>query len=223
MRLLLFSILCVFLTLQANTQTFNQFNENGKRHGVWRKFFDGTKVLRYEGAFSNGKEIGVFKFYKNIKGKAILSATRAFAEDSDMAEVTFFTSSGHVISKGMMKGKIYVGTWNYYQKNSNQLLTTEYYDNNGQLNGERIVYYDNGEVAEKAFYINDTLSGKVFNYSLKGVLLKSLNYKEGVLHGEANFYNPKGELVAKGNYKEGKKHGIWTYYEDGQVLTLKTF
>ncbi|MGC6429661.1 MAG: toxin-antitoxin system YwqK family antitoxin [Jejuia sp.] len=221
-RSLLVVLLLVF-SMQFTAQTFNQYNENGKRHGVWRKYFDGTKVLRYEGTFKNGKEIGTFKFYKNVKGEAVLSATRAFSDNTDLAEVTFFASSGKIISQGMMRGKTYIGLWKYYQKNSDKLLTVENYNDNGALHGERIVFYDNGEIAEKAFYKEDKLHGEAFNYSLKGVMLKSLIYKDGELHGEAKFYNPKGELIAKGIYKEGKKHGVWTYFENGEIVNTKTF
>ncbi len=223
MKGLLLSVLFLLFSNQAIAQTFNQFNENGKRHGVWKKYFEGTKVLRYEGAFSNGKEIGLFKFYKNIKGKAVLSATRQFNDSTNIAKVTFFTSAGGVISEGSMRGRVYVGSWRYYQKNSDKLLTIEYYNSNGQLDGERIVYYDNGEIAEKTFYENGKLHGKALNYSLKGVLLKFLLYHNGELHGEAKFYNPKGELIVKGIYKDGKKHGVWSYFENSKLVNTKTF
>ncbi|TBN04899.1 toxin-antitoxin system YwqK family antitoxin [Hyunsoonleella flava] len=204
-------------------QTFNQFNENGKRHGVWRKYFEGTKVLRYEGAFSNGKEIGLFKFYKNIKGKAVLSATRQFNDSTDLAEVTFFTSKGKIISKGKMRGKTYVGTWKYYQKDSDKLLTLERYNEKGQLQGKRFVYYENEQVAEETNYTNGLLHGKAIYYSLKGVVLKTMFYVDGELHGEAKFFNPKGELLVEGQYKKGKKHGIWQYYENGKLKETKDF
>ena len=89
----------------------NQLDENGKRHGVWKKNFDNTNILRYEGAFSHGKEIGLFKFYQNIDGKAVLAATREFLENSNKANVKFFASTGKLISEGQMNGKLYIGAW----------------------------------------------------------------------------------------------------------------
>ena len=65
-------------------QEFNQFDSNGKRHGKWKKNFEGTEVLRYEGQFEHGKEVGVFKFYQNLENKAVLAATRTFKKDSDI-------------------------------------------------------------------------------------------------------------------------------------------
>lgn len=223
MKKLVFIFFLFNISNTVLSQTFNQYNENGKRHGVWRKYFDGTKVLRYEGTFKNGNEIGLFKFYKNIKGEAVLSATRQFNDSTDLAEVKFLTSKGKVISEGNMRGKTYVGTWKYYQKNSDKLLTLEHYNENGKLQGERFVYYDNGQIAEKTIYDGGQLKGEAINYTLKGVVLKQLFYVNNELHGEAKFYNPKGELIAKGQYKNGKKHGIWEYYENGELSNTKDF
>jgi len=185
MKKLGFIILLVGWFNNAVAQTFNQSNENGKRHGVWRKYFEGTKVLRYEGAFANGKEIGLFKFYKNIKGEAVLSATRQFNDTTDIAQVKFYTSKGKVISEGNMRGKTYIGTWKYYQKNSDKLLTLENYNSEGNLDGARFVYYENGQIAEEKHYKNGLLEGKAISYSLKGVVLKTLIYVNDELHGSA--------------------------------------
>ena len=62
----------------------------GERHGVWKKNFDNTDQPRYEGEFKHGKEIGRFKFYKLIDNKSVLSATKEFNANDDMANVKFF-------------------------------------------------------------------------------------------------------------------------------------
>lgn len=204
-------------------QNINQFDANGKRHGVWKKTFENTNVTRYEGQFSHGKEIGLFKFYKNYKKKAILSATKLFNENNRIAEVKFLASNGKVISEGKMDGKTYIGTWKYYQKNSDQLLTIENYNDKGELMGERLVFYPNGQVAEKQNYINGKLHGESFWLSEKNVVLKTFIYEAGELHGVAKFYNPKGELLSEGQYKRGKKDGVWKYYKNNKLIREKDF
>ena len=97
-------------------QTINQLDENGLRHGIWKKYFDDTTILSYEGEFNHGKEIGIFKYYKNIENKASLTATKQFNEANNQAYVTFYSSKGKVISEGTMAGKLYIGAWKYYQK-----------------------------------------------------------------------------------------------------------
>ena len=204
-------------------QDFNQFDSNGKRHGVWKKNFEDSNIIRYEGQFSHGKEIGLFKYYKNYKKKAILSATKQFTEEDNKAQVKFLASSGKVISEGRMDGKTYIGTWKYYQKNSDKLLTLEHYNNQGELVGDRLVYYPNGQIAEKQYYIKGKLNDACLWYSEKNVVLKSFFYEKGELHGDAKFYNPKGELVSEGQYKRGKKDGLWKYYEKGDLIKEKDF
>ena len=219
-----YSAFCFLLTCNfIFAQDVNQFDDNGKRHGIWKKNFEDTKIIRYEGQFSHGKEIGLFKFYKNYEDKAILSATKLFNENNNLSEVKFLASNGSVISEGKMNGKTYIGTWKYYQKNSDKLLTLEHYNEDGQLIGQRLVYYPNGQIAEEQNYINGNLHGVSIWYSEKHVILKSFIYENGELHGMAKFYNPKGTLVSEGQYKRGKKDGVWKFYEKGELISEKDF
>ena len=218
-----FLLIFVFVFGFVSAQTINQLDAQGLRHGIWKKNYDNTKVLRYEGEFNHGKEIGVFKYYKNLDNKASLTATKQFNEKDNKAYVTFFTSNGKVISEGLMNGKLYIGEWKYYQKNSNKLLTLENYDNEGLLDGNRFVYYENGQMAEKQFYVHGKLEGSSVWYSDKNVVLKEFQYANGELHGVSKFYNPKGELILEGAYKRGKKDGVWKTYENGKLIEEKDY
>lgn len=219
-------LLIYFLSFFASVvfaQDINQFDANGKRHGIWKKTFEGSNVLRYEGEFHHGKEIGLFKFYKNIRKKAVLTATKQFNKDDNTAYVTFLSSRGKIISEGKMNGKMYIGEWKYYQKRNDNLLTLEHYNNGGKLDGERFVYYENGQIAEQQFYKNGNLDGASVWYSEKNVVLKEFMYVNGELHGPAKFYDFKGQLITDGQYKKGKKHGVWKYYEEGELTNEKDF
>ena len=58
-------LLAAFFTTAAQAQKINQFDANGKRHGVWKKYYDDNKnKIRYSGEFKNGKEVGTFNFYE---------------------------------------------------------------------------------------------------------------------------------------------------------------
>ncbi|WP_066224823.1 toxin-antitoxin system YwqK family antitoxin [Formosa haliotis] len=204
-------------------QSINQLDANGKRDGVWKKNFDNTKILRYEGQFEHGKEVGMFKFYKKTGNKSVLSAVKEFNAQSTIADVQFLSSTGKVISKGKMNGKLYVGDWIYYHKNSDKIMITEHYNDQGKLDGERLVYYDNGKIAERAFYKNGLQEGKSTWYSEKEIPLKEFNYKNDVLQGMSKYYDLEGNLIAEGAYKKGKKDGIWKYYKDGKLDDEKDF
>lgn len=222
MKQILFG-LTLFFSFISFAQTFNQFDANGKRDGKWKKNFDGTNVVRYEGTFQNGTETGIFKFYKNIKGEAVLTATREYSPNSDTAKVVFFASNGKVISQGFMRDKTYIGDWTYYHNNGTQIMTLEHYNNKGLLEGERNIYYLSGQVAEKSLYENGMLHGKTLGYAENGTVIKEHHYKMGNLHGEAKFYDEAGNLLVEGFYKNDQKHGIWKYYEKGTLKEEKNF
>lgn len=219
----LFTYILSILFFSVSAQTINQLDENGKQHGVWKKNFDGTNVLRFEGKFNHGKEIGLFKFYQKINNKAVLAATREFLEPGTKAKVTFFASNGKVISEGQMNGKKYVGEWKYYQKDSDKLLTLEHFDDHGNLTGERFIYYVTGQVSQKETYKNGKLNGVSVWYSEDNIVIKEYTYVNGVLHGLSKFYDPKGQLITEGFYKNDQMDGIWKYYENGKFTKEKNF
>lgn len=215
-----------FLTFISSicwSQNINQFDINGQRHGTWKKNFDGTKHLRYEGQFNHGREIGVFNFYKLIKKRSVLSAEKVFSNDNDTVQVKFFTSRGKTISEGKMIDKIYIGSWTYYHKNSDKIMTKENYDNHGALQGERLVFYDNGVLAEKTNYNRGKKEGLSEIYSLNGVVLKRYHYENNELHGVFKAYNGKGEMVSDGVFKRGKKTGVWKFYKSNKLINQKDY
>ena len=118
---------------------------------------------------------------------------------------------------------MYIGSWKYYQKTSNKLLTLENYNTEGNLYGDRFVYYENGQIAEIKHYNNGKLEGTSIEYSENNVVLKEFVYVNDQLHGPSKYYNSKGELIIEGLYKNDKKTGIWKYYEDGKLTDEKDF
>jgi len=220
MRAFIFIFILTLVSLTSRAQqAVNQFDNNGKRHGVWKKNFDKTKELRYEGQFNHGKEIGLFKFYTLYKGESVLSATKQFNENDNKAEVKFLSSKGKVISEGQMDGKLYIGKWIYYHNKSDAVMTIEYY-NQGELEGEKLVLYPEGNTAEVANYVKGKLEGKSTWYAKNGKVLKEFNYKNDELHGVSKYYDTDGNIQAEGLYKNGLKEGLWTYHE-GKALSKK--
>ena len=204
-----------FFTLFSWAQEFNQFDEKGERHGPWRKYYEGSKQLRYEGIFDHGIEQGVFKFYNRKSGDQP-SATKSYTSGNTVLDVVFYQRDGKKASEGQMDGRKREGKWVYYHKDGEHIMTTEMYKND-VLYGERIVYYVGGQIAQKQNYILGKQDGSDLNYSKKGVLLSSYTYSNGVLEGAVKIYDDKGNLLREGNYKEDKKDGIWKYYKNGTL------
>lgn len=202
-------------------ESYNQYNKSGKRNGPWKGFYDEAKTqLRYEGNFDNGREIGLFKFYE--EGLKHPVATKLFDPASETVEVKYLSQSGKIISEGAMMDRMRTGTWKYYHNNSDKLMMIENYAQD-KLHGEKITYYENGQIAEKANYEEGLLQGERILYSEKGVILEHLQYVSGELHGPAKIYTGNGIIVSEGNYKRDKHHGVWKYYENGNLKETKEY
>ncbi|MBU2928577.1 toxin-antitoxin system YwqK family antitoxin [Winogradskyella psychrotolerans] len=210
-------ILTLFLTSAFAQNPVNQFDKDGLRHGFWTKNYHKTKEKRYEGVFKHGKEIDSFKFYTLSGGKSVLSAIKVFNETDSIAEVTFIASTKKVISEGKMNGKRFIGPWTFYHKNADVKMIEENYNDDGLLEGERFVYFKNGNVAESARYKNGKLDGESKWFSEKNILLRHTHYKEGELEGKTINYDANGNITSEGDYNNSQKKGIWKYYKDGKL------
>ena len=209
--------ICLLILLIGSAQnSINQFDSNGKRHGIWTKNYHNTDQVRYMGVFDHGKEIDTFKYFKLSNGKSVLSATKVFNRNDSLADVKFYASNQNLISEGKMKGKKFIGKWLYYHKNTSNKMIEEYFNNEGELEGERKVYYKNGEVAEHALYENGKLEGEAKWYAANGKLIKVANFLDGEFHGKYVTYNLEGEITSEGTYDKDRKVGIWMYNEEGK-------
>ncbi|WP_010521924.1 toxin-antitoxin system YwqK family antitoxin [Aquimarina agarivorans] len=210
-----------FIFINALQAQINQYHEAGTRHGLWEKKYEGTEQLRYSGNFDHGVEIGDFKFYtKGFPNKP--SAIKSFSENGKKALVKYFAQNGELISKGVLIDKKREGKWEYYHNTNSKLMMVENYKND-KLEGERISYYDNGQVSEKVTFVNGKKEGEEQVYTLKGVLYKVFNYKNDLLEGVNKYFNGKGELIIEGNYKANKKIGVWKYFENGKLVQEKRY
>jgi len=219
-NLLLVSAFLVVSVVFSQTEV-NQFDSNGKRHGIWEKNFDNSEQKRYEGEFNHGKEIGIFKFYcEDCKSNP--SVIKTFNSQDDSATITYLSKKGKKISEGKMKGKTRIGEWVYYHSKSNVIMTKENYVN-GKLDGLKTTYFLNNKLAEELMYNNGIKEGVNNYYSPTGVLLKKLLYKNDELHGLATYYDGSGNIILEGDYKDGKKHGIWKTYKNGKFVKEETF
>jgi len=210
--LVVFFLLTIFSFQAIFAQDkINQFNVDGERIGVWKKFYP-NKRIRYQGQFIDGKEVGTFKYYSALSSEHP-TAIKTFLPDEHKAKVRFFTEKGVLKSTGEMKGKERIGKWFYYHEDGKTMLAEENYQN-GILNGASNTFYKTGKITESSYYVQGKLHGNLKRYADNGVLLDDLNYKNGKLHGAAKYYNIDGELIFWGDYENDEKVGKWEFVDD---------
>ena len=212
-------LMLVFLSISflSAQEKINQLDNDGKRDGVWEKFHP-NKLVRYTGQFKNGKEIGVFKFYK-MTTNDFPEIVKTFSEKSDSAKVEYYNDKGIVESKGFMINKDRVGKWLYFNDDGKTIMTEENYEN-GVLHGLSKTFYPNKKLTEVKNYTNGKLNGSLKRYADNGTLLDDLMYSNGKLDGLAKYYNLKGVLIFTGDYENDIKVGDWKYYENGKKVSI---
>ncbi len=222
----IFKIVGLFLVFCLQTsfvfsQKINQLDENGKRHGLWKKNYDKTSLIRYRGQFNHGNETGLFEYFDKITQKHPY-ATKLFDEQTGIAETKFFLpENGALVSQGKMKDTLKIGEWVYFHKNSKDTMTIEFYQN-GLLEGEKKIFYPKGIIAEISHYKNGKQEGLTQTFEESGALLSEIEYKNDLMHGKAVYYE-NGKIIVEGNNREGNKVGEWRYYENGELKRTKKF
>ncbi|MBP9793439.1 MAG: hypothetical protein KBC56_05510 [Flavobacterium sp.] len=212
-------VLFIFFTSIVFAQTeSNKFDPNGLRHGVWKGYYEDSKVLRYEGTFNHGKEIGTFTYYANAD-KKIVSATRKFDTNGN-AYTVFFNDKGIKVSEGNVKNKLRQRVWTFYHNNTTSVMSTENYVD-GKLEGNKIVYFSDGKIAEEVNYKNGLKNGVSKIFSKAGTLKEEAIYVNGLMQGSYKVFDDNGSVIINGQYKKDKKNGFWKYYDGNNVL-IKT-
>ena len=204
----------ILLQFSFAQETFNQLDEKGNRHGKWMKQYDNGSI-RYQGEFSHGKEIRIFKFYTEDNSKTP-DFTKEYTPKTDLIKVSYFYPDGKLKSIGQMKEKNRIGSWVYYFSDGTTKLSEESYQN-GLLMGNYKIYYLNGKLTEWSIYKNGLLNGTSKRYTEEGILVEEINYADGKLNGEVLYYSTSGELMLKGAYLNDVSVGAWESYENGQL------
>jgi len=75
---------------------------------------------------------------------------------------------------------------------------------NGRMDGDEIVYRQNGLIHKEKKYKNGRLSGIQKDYWINGNRAMFAHYVNGTKHGEFTIYSPDGQLVKTNHYKKGR-------------------
>jgi len=108
----------LFFLLASISYSQNNLNDKGERNGVWIGYHENGQV-KYQGSFSNGKEVGVFNYY-NYDGDLVIKLNYIQVDSSD---ATLYYNNGFMKAKGQYVNKQKEGLWTYF-------------DMDGSLNGE---------------------------------------------------------------------------------------
>lgn len=75
--------------------------------------------------------------------------------------------------------------------------------------GPFVSYYENGNVYNRLFYVNDKLEGIQKTYHKNGTLRCQYNYINGEIEGFVKMFDDEGNIDSWGMYVNGKREGLW--------------
>ncbi len=148
----------------------------------------------------------------NENGETVIPFEYSFME---------MNKQGISTNNGKFYGEKYQTKWltqnNRYYENG-KLKEVRNLNDENNLEGEVLVYYENGNLKQKLFFINGKQTGEQRVYGENGSLIGIENWLQGKKNGKATYYFESGELGEEGQFEKGKKAGEWkTYYKSGAL------
>jgi len=193
----------------------NQTDVNGLKQGPWQKNHPNSRRLAYKGIFKDNKPVGRWEYF-NTNGE--LSALLEYM-DSDSAVAKILHENGTVKAAGIYFNQKKYGKWNFYD-NRTILSSTQYFFNDIP-NGDYIIFYINGKVAEKMTFDQGILVNKWERFFENGTLRSTVSYTDGKLNGTYIENFESGKLNTTGNYKDDNQVGEWKVYFENGLLKEK--
>lgn len=204
-------LLTVFGLALSVVSAQNKVDENGLKQGVWKKTYP-WGATRYEGAFEDDNEVGLFRFYDQ-NGKIL--SERKYETPGGVSNAVIYMPNGSVEAIGKFDGKKKIGEWKYFSTRG-YLVSTDYYVD-GLKEGPESFFYADSTLAEIVHWKAGEKNGEWNKYTEFSKTILKANFSNGQLHGAYISYYPSSEKKAEGTYKKGLKSGKWFYYSDKGV------
>ena len=162
---------------------------NGKREGAWTYFFKSGKPEQ-RGTFKEDYYTGSWKWFFSSGSVHREENFRKGKEDGHLIE---YDSLGNILTEGDYVDGLKTGIWRLTVNDHTEMGS--YAD--GELNGEWIWLYENGE---KAF------QGE---------------FQNGIPIGKHKYWHHSGQLKMKGEYAGGELDGRWDYFNENGTLEIQ--
>lgn len=210
----------ILLTLAwvQNLSAQNATDAKGMKQGPWKKTYENSTQVRYEGQFKDNQAVGKFSYFER-NGK--LSATLEHTGNGVSYAKNFY-ESGVLSSEGKYYQQKRDSVWTFYDAGG-KILSKEGYAQDIK-SGKSQVFHANGSVSLEQNYTDGKLNGPVFTYFENGKLQSEDNFVNDQITGTSKGFFATGIIRTEGSYVNGKKNGIWKEYnEDGTVYQQQRF
>ena len=219
-----------FISYHKNGKTEDEghYDEEGKLHGEAFTYDETGKVIK-EARYAHGWLHGVQMEIRN--GVQEYSSYTNGEKDQAREHITRYPD-GKNKEKGSFDDKNRkTGKWTFWNEGGKVVQEEDYL--NGQLNGERKMYYDNGNIRSIETYKDNELNGKRTDYDDAKRISYEYNYLNGKLDGIFKAYNDgklwreclylKGEILREKEYKNGKINVLRLIDSSGKLVDVQEY
>ncbi|NND94962.1 MAG: hypothetical protein HKN45_08850 [Flavobacteriales bacterium] len=194
-------------------QEYNVVDDQGRKQGEWRKFYEESTAVFYKGQFKDDIPIGRFiYYYRDGSQKGIMD----YKKDGFVFNQTFYPKTGKLMAQGLYIDQKKDSVWNYYSE-SGRLTSTEEWDK-GAKHGVEKVFFEDGELAELTTHVDGLRSGVWEQYYDNQQTKVSGSFVRDQLEGSINYYFENGAKEITGKFLNGYREGTWMYFnKDGSI------
>lgn len=230
MKATYFIIFTILLSNFSFSQSINQVDQQGKKQGEWKKYYEKSGRVLYEGRFKDDKPTGVFRFYYETGSKKALIDHNL---TSGRSLANYFHPNGQLMSGGIFRNQMKDSTWitftesgvvseisNYQNNELNGPFTSFYISGlenatgripyiksnykNGKLDGEYTELFMDGRKKLYCFYIDGKLNGLYIEYHRNGKKSSLTRYKNGIKHGYSSGFDETEKEIATAYFYKGR-------------------
>lgn len=188
------------------------FDTMGNRAGAWVWYTSLHNIKErafYKKGVLNGRNL---MFYQNQKNQV----NAMYKNDSLHGEYAYFRNTGALSQRKYFTGGNLDSIYKSYFKVGEKLL--EYYIpyEDGQIDGDVLEYYANGDLYQKVRYVSDEKQGLEVTFFYNKRPSSEIYYVNGKLDGSYKSYHLNGKIFEVGQSRSGASEGSWkTYYSNG--------
>ena len=190
------------------------FDEAGERIGKWIWYSSFNKIKEttfYQDGILNGNS---YMFHKN--GKRYVNAN--YVNDSLSGKYEYFNNKGALVKRKYFDNGEVFGFSKSYFNVGEKLLEYKIPYEKGEIEGEVLEYYANGDVYAKTNYVAGVKNGLETIYHYNKNISSEINYVKGEVSGSYKSFHSNGKPNEIGQSLEGNYIGAWkSFYSDGTL------
>lgn len=160
--------------------------DNGKENGIEKGWYKNGK-LAYIGHYKNGIPNGKWNVHDEKDESWYIRTYRNDTLDGYTYEYNIDSNGIVKIVEGYYKSGKEVGVWKWFDQDSTLTQTSTY--DLGELNGEHILYYDNGSIKAIGNLLSGEYNGEFQYFDQLGVITQTKNYDRGKLINTIDYSN----------------------------------